>query len=602
MGRVFHRLGSRPKERKISAFVAVDTETQGVPDSTGKEHHYLIFGHAIFMRKNKAGTWEEVERLDFTDARDFWEWAEQWVVTKRPLYVIGHNLGFDLPVLQTFSVLDNLGWTLQSAIVTGPPVIVRYARGDYKIILLDSLNYYRMPLKTLGQWVGRTKRSVKTLGILTPTLKTYCRQDTRIVRDAIIRWSDLCEEARLGPIALTIAGQAFSAWRVSGGAKGVLFDADEESLELSRAGYFGARTEAFRLGEYTGRVHYLDVNSMYPWVQRSHYYPTEILGTYKTLTLKDAQDSVETRAMVADVTLDTDAPYYPVRYRGRLCFPVGEFRTILTTPELHLALHFGHVKTLHKVSIYRHAPLFREFVDRLHKLKARYRRRKDVAGEKIIKVLLNSLSGKIGQKGHKYEEIGRTELSDVRAWVEVNADSGAVDYFRSFGGVIQKRGGAVESTHSHPAISAHITAYARVSLLEHILTAGWENVLYVDTDSLLCTSEGRSRLEKRLHPTRLGALKVEGTYRGCEVRGVKDYRIGTQDRIKGVRKNAVLIEKNTYEQEQFTSLVGLVRTGRLQAPTVERVRKVLQRHYAKGNVERTGRVRPFKLSSQESVS
>ena len=63
-----------------------------------------------------------------------------------------------------------------------------------------------------------------------------------------------------------------------------------------------------------------------------------------------------------------------------------------------------------------------------------------------------------------------------------------------------------------------------------------------------------------------------------------------------MRRGALWLDPRTVEQDQWSSLVGLVGLGDLTAPRTRTIRKALARRYDKGVVTRSGRVLPFTLA------
>src|SRR5690606_37380131 len=59
-----------------------------------------------------------------------------------------------------------------------------------------------------------------------------------------------------------------------------------------------------------------------------------------------------------------------------------------------------------------------------------------------------------------------------------------------------------------PHLAAYTTSLARVKLVEAILYAGIENVVYGDTDSIFVNSEGAKKLDKLVGDT-YGKIKME---------------------------------------------------------------------------------------------
>jgi len=250
---------------------------------------------------------------------------------------------------------------------------------------------------------------------------------------------------------------------------------------------------------------------------------------------------------------------------------------------------------VHAAAVYERAVIFREFVA------AVWRGREDTlaAGNRLYnqhwKYIGNSLYGKFGQNGRVYETDGAAPVASVRNYIDYDLDTGTLYKGREFGGLRQTWRDEGESRDSMPAIAAHVTSAARVLLWQYVCAAGREQCLYADTDSLLVTRAGTDRLAEYVAPGELGALKIEMTVTGATIHGPKDYVIGTKWRTKGVRKGALWLAPGHVEQEQWASLVGLIRLGDLSAPRTWPVRKVLARGYLKGIVRPDGRVDPLRL-------
>ncbi|GAH60106.1 unnamed protein product, partial [marine sediment metagenome] len=211
------------------------------------------------------------------------------------------------------------------------------------------------------------------------------------------------------------------------------------------------------------------------------------------------------------------------------------------------------------------------------------------------KKFLNTLYGKFGQKADEWQKIG--ECPDEPDRVEICFTSGLnrVKQIRYLLGEIFELIGYGEAFNSFPAISSQITADARMYLYKLMREAGFENVFYCDTDSLIVNEVGLWKLQKRIHTTRLGYLKNVETTQSLTIRGLKDYRTGTKEVIKGIRKNAVEIREGVYEQEQWPSFKGLLRSSDVNTYTIKKTTKILQRQYTKGHVSSDGSISPFVL-------
>jgi len=239
---------------------------------------------------------------------------------------------------------------------------------------------------------------------------------------------------------------------------------------------------------------------------------------------------------------------------------------------------------------------FRGFVEYFWDLRLAAMDRGDKPEAWRLKIASNSLYGKFGQTGRVYVPSGGDPPEGALVWNELDADTGNVIHHRTLGGLHQVFMDEGESRDSHPAIAAHVTSGARMMLWRLVLIAGRENVYYVDTDGLAVNEVGYLRLKHLIDPRALGALKLEGIEAWAEYRGPKDYAYPEFSKTKGVRARAHWWNDHTVIQEQWSTLIGMLRAGDLSGPTTQIRSKNLSRYYAKGLRTPSGRVLPYSLS------
>lgn len=572
-----------------------DTETDSEavdPQTTG---HVLRQGYAAYSRLNSRGQWSDPEWFRFETVQAFWRWVTSKCRKKTRLYLFCHNSSFDYPVVDAFHWLPRHGWLPDRLVIEAPPTIIRVRNNDRTLILLDTLNWWRMPLSKLGDSVGLSKLRMPDADATRGLWDAYNKRDVEIIMRAVQLWCNMVREHDLGGFQPTLAGQAFAAWRHRFMKHRVLIDANPHALAVSRACYHGGRVEAFHIGKLTQQLHLLDINSMYPHVMREHAYPTILRYHSRHMTPAKLFALMQKRLVCAHVEVQVDQPAIGVMHHERYLFPVGTFSAYLSSPELQWVRRYGKVLRCFEVAAYEHAHLFRDFVDTMYAWRQDATRSGDTVLAGQVKILMNSLYGKFGQRGIRYELVGDVPDLSIDSWREVNVDTKEVRQFRQLMGKVQELQRDSESATSHPAIAAHVTAHARMLLWACIAEAGRENVFYCDTDSLLVNDEGLMRLAHRMDNTRLGALKHEGTFDACEIYGAKDYVFGSKVRTKGVRSSALWLDPNTVEQEKWSGLKGLLRSGHLDRPTTALVTKHLARTYDKGTVGTDGSVSPIVL-------
>jgi hypothetical protein len=579
--------------------VWVDTETRSTEESPGINRHDLWFGWAAYGRRHRETQWSDPDWHRFTDPEGFWTWCVSHVPRATALYVFAHNAAYDMTVTRVWDILPDWGWDLTGAVLESPPFLTTWRKDRHVIKVVDTLNLWRKPLAVLGDVVGVPKLDMPDLEAPREDWDRYCRRDVTVLREMCLRWWQWLRDEDLGSAAVTLASQAFTTYRHRYLTHPVFIDNNRGALRLSRDAYSGGRTECFRLGEIPPPVHVLDVNSLYPSVMRDEVYPSKLVTHMKHVTRAELSRWVKRYAVTARVTLTTDEPCYPLRVPGYLLHPVGTFTASLCTPELLHALTRDRIRRVHEVAVYETAPVFRAYVEDFWDRRRAAQRAGDTFADEVTKLMLNSLYGKLAQRGWKTEIREAVPWTGVGAWTEIDADTGKVHRVRALGGVLVVETQQGESRYSHPAIAAHVTAYGRLRLWDLIQTAGRDHVYYCDTDSVFTDDVGLARLSATLGPG-LGQLKRVQSYADpITIYGNKDYAGTGLFKCKGVRRRAVWTSPNTVEQELWVGIKGMIQRGQTDAPRVRLQTKQLRRVYHKGRVLPDGGTAPWCLPDDD---
>jgi len=594
--RVWHYLKDNKTIELPQNIVFVDTETIEVKINELATQHNLRLGVACYIQFRGSGKKPTTKWKVFEEASSFWNWLFSLTREKTRLYIISHNLEFDIPVLGGFEVLKTRDWKFIKLINNHHTNIWTFRKGNSSICFLDNMNYFNVSLAELGKSIGLEKLPMPSLDACDGDWLKYCQRDVEIMVTAWQHLRQFIIDHELGSFAKSIPAQALNAYRHRFMPIQIGIHDNHEAVELERQAYFGGRVECFRLGQCSGDTFYkLDINSMYPYVMAQGLYPTRILGVRKSPSIEYLISIIKKKAVIARVILQTPEPCFPVRYNDKLCFPIGRFETTLATPELELALNKGYVKSCYKVVIYEKANLFRHYVNYFYNLRLKYRAERNTAFEYICKIMLNSLYGKFGQKLEVWEKVGEFPNEPDGYWREYDDVDKAWYSYRSINGVRERATGFDEGYNTFVAIPAHVTSYARVYLWKLIQKGGLENVYYSDTDSLIVNSTGLDHLRCYCEASTLGALKIESKGSALTINNAKDYILDGEHKQKGIRKDALKVGENEFRQVKFRRLRGAIHEGDINRVTTSMVTKKLKQTYDKGVIDSYDVVSPFIL-------
>lgn len=563
--------------------------------------------------------------------KEFWQHVDEFVTPREEVWLFAHNAKYDFQVMQMVPHLVDMGYTV-TQFSDANPFIMELTKKvgerkngkpiNKKIVVLSSTNYFQTSLASLGEKFGLPKLDFDhgtKVDMSNPEMRamalTYCDRDVEILETAVLSFIDFIDRENLGSLAKTVAGQALNAYMNRFmPADTIHIHNNKKALDVERRAYAGGRTECFSYGEVEGTVYVNDVNSMYPSVMLKHAYPTKLRTFWEFAEPSQVQGAIMDDFLICcDVRLKTPLPIFHVK-NERLIFPVGDFWTTLSTPELIKAFELDLIVEVKNVAIYEQGHIFAEYVNYYYTARLKAKEEKDAINDYLYKLFLNTLYGKFGQKNIHWDAIAEADPYEVSVDTIYNPITREVRYTKTFGGnTFEKYENEddLESMHSFPAIAAHVTAYARMLLWECIEVADLSNVHYCDTDSLFTNLEGYVRLQTAglIDEKRLGALAMEKEG-SLHLYGCKDYVFDGKAKIKGVNlKNAVPMEPDEFGRVRFavTQWGGL--TDRLRDKDMMQfynkvIIKTLSREYNKGIVDGS-RVRPYLLDygkEQEQIT
>lgn len=403
----------------------------------------------------------------------------------------------------------------------------RSRKNNYKpVTFIDTMNFVSLSVEKFGNLLNLPKLSKpKCLGripknnIEKEELIKYNMRDSEISAKGLEFLFN--SFYKLGSnIKNTIASTAMSLFK-NKYLTDCYFRHDVDDLDIEFLSYYGGRTEAFNRGVIE-KYNYYDVNSLYPFVMQKFEYPNP--NTLRKVK-KNCLDYIYSFEGISKV--DVFCPYMeypllPLRHETKLLFPYGNFTGVYTHTELRKAVDIGYtIKKVHYTFYFKdNCRPFYNFIQDLYSKRLDLKSRNDPM-EYVVKILMNSLYGKFGQK-----------FRDRDNWIPIPdtyEELIKLDIFERKGMYVRiKKEFSEPNSFCIPIWASYVTSYARIHLYDLIRIA---HPVYVDTDSIMTK-------KSMITGDKLGELKLEMSIKKGIIVKPKMYAVNSENKsfvkVKGL--------------------------------------------------------------------
>ena len=370
----------------------------------------------------------------------------------------------------------------------------------------------------------------------------YCKSDVDILKRGCLSFQacfwEACETDPFN--AITIAAACLNAYTSLFMPEKSICIFDQREALFCRRGFYGGRTNVMRAYHKAApneTIKYVDVVSLYPWVNYTCEYP---VGAPTWLQLSDATpdqicELINTKIGYYEVTIIPPTglllPVLPSRLQKSLQFCNLKIENgVYATPELRKALQKGYViESAGLALVWDHGSkdLFREYVKRFIQIKQEasgwadiqlngkqvetdaekrewIRQYKESSGielnfdkvamnpglRQVAKLALNSLWGKLCQRSNLTQSIFTADHNEVITHFNTKVISDFID----FDGMMNltfsnKEEDDVPTSRSNVGVAAFTTSHARMKLYSGLEIVG-DRAVYCDTDSVVYVSNG----------------------------------------------------------------------------------------------------------------
>lgn len=589
------------QDKYPSRLLIFDTEAYREGFINGEERQTLRLGVLRSLIINDNLQVEKDDYLQFTTCENLYSYIEYFCRKDKTTYIYAHNIKYDLQLTGLLKQMLSDGWVITLFVMDDPPTFIKMKNGRKSVCFVDTFNYWQTSVANMGKQLKYPKLELPPNVCTNDEMFIYCKRDVDILTQYLLSFMRFTSENDLCGFGLTLASQSFRAYRHKFMPDNIVLHNDENATKLERNAYSGGRVEAWYIGQLFYKTYYkLDVNSMYPFVMKDKLYPVELVSYTEDISIEKLQLLLSSYYCIAEVELNTLENPYAYKAKYKLIFPIGKFTTTLHHTELLYALSENHITHINKVAIYKQGDIFSNFVSYFYAIKQQADKEDNQVLRFQAKIILNSLYGKFGQKeivSRIIDNKGDYKITRLVGYSETLGKSVTTTYL---GNKLEIKYSGGESTYSFPAIAGAVTAYARMYLYQMMKIAGFSNVFYCDTDSLIVNSAGLYNLSEYINNEQLGMLKVEDYTNQVIIRGCKDYTFGDDNKTKGIPKNAIPLQTNLYEYQQFRGANTWLNQGMPDDMQISLHTKERRNVYDKGIVSLSGNVTPLLLHGRKA--
>lgn len=600
-----HYLRKNEREWTPRSVIFLDTETRASMRGTDEILALRLWCARITDRRpDRAGHYDTADGSGHTAAQ-LVDWVNREVSARGTVWLLCHNLAFDLTTTRLPVALAALGWNITDAAVGGKSPWMRMAKGRSRLCLVDSGSWLPTSLADVGERIGLPKPPLPSDDDGEAEWLNRCWADVNILDTAMTSLMDWWDSGKLGNWTISGPGCGWNSYRHIPTFQRPVIDPDPLLQEADRGAIYGGRRGVWRVGEQNaGPFLELDLVAAYPTVAAELPLPTKRRRGFESLAIDDRLIGSDRWGVIAECTIDTNVPRFPVKLDGKTWYPVGQFRTTLAGPDVAEARRLGCLVSIGPGHVHQLGSHMQPWARWCLDVQAGNDPDAPAAAQITAKHWGRAVIGKWAAHGFVKTELGP---SPIDGW----------SYEEGFDHATQSRGGMLDlagrrwwvhaggpSENAYPGVLAWVESETRIRLSRAIEAIGQAAVVQCDTDGLVVAgrligtpaSGGhliappglglRARINwvlDNINPvTAPLELRLKRQSRSVHVHGPQHMRLDGQRRLAGMPRGAIETEPNTFVARTWPKLTWQMKHGSPAGYVRPEVTRHLQATYPTG--------------------
>lgn len=553
-----HNLSTRLPRRHV----VLDTEAHRQPTRDGERQTFRL-AVAAFDHQRKAGEdWQPTQLERFRSPAALWDWIDGCTEKGRRLIVVAHNLAYDLRIADAFNHLPRLGYRIDMIRLDGGSAWCSWRSEDRTICCVDTVSWFGTSLDRIAATLGMTRPALPADADDDETWFERCTADVRVLQRAwreVLTW---IEDDDLGNWKPTGAGQGWAAFRHRHMTHRILHHGIPKVAAAEREAAWAGRCEAWRWGRLpTGQWSEWDFTAAYAHVCRDRALPTKLVGHLGPARATRALGSSNDGEALLRCRITTAMPTAPARGPHGICWPVGSWEAWLWDIEARQVIaHGGRVEVLEGWR-YETTPALAQWARWCLGVLEQNPRGVEGLRRLVVKGWSRTVVGRFGSRWSSWSDEGEAHGADVALRVLDGPAMPAPRRMMMVGGRAIVEGESRDAEDGNVAVMSFVMAVCRVNLWGAMTVAGFGNLAYVDTDSVLVNDAGSARLEA----AGIDGLRVKSAWHGVEVYGPRQLVLRGQLRAAGIPRSAVPVGPRSWSATIWRSLPASLRQGEADA-------------------------------------
>lgn len=477
----------RPNDRVWTppCVITFDTEARRSPRGDGEDQALRLWVATLTDRRQQHHAPGGGASAQGHTGAELAAAIDGWMTGRQVAWLYAHNLGYDLTTSGLVEELAALGWSVDSCSSAPEYLFLAMSRGRHRITLTDLHHLLPMRLADVGTLVGLPKSRMPPEEAPEADWFAYCGQDVAVLTAAVLAMMGHWDDYGLGNWSLSGAACGFRAMRHTLPRKAVTLIEDQAASDLERAAIYGGRRYCWRHGDQPpGRYSELDFTQAHATVMAAHPMPVKRGPWFASLPTDHMAIDGRYAVVVAECEVETDRPRFPVRAGGRVWYPVGRFRTVLSSPEIAWARELGCLRSIGRGQFHYTSSVYRPFFRRVLEVSTSGGEATPLVVAAMWKQWGRSVVGKFAQRGYETQDTG---LLTDRPWLyerAIDAKTGEAYWMIHYSGRIHRARQAGDGANAYPAVLALVESYERVALGKAAELLGELVAIQCDTDGL----------------------------------------------------------------------------------------------------------------------